>query len=144
MRLKLLIVFLLSFTIIFAFRAYGDYTTGGFPAFGLGNFLYWNLIYSLIPLLPAYFIFQIVSPTSSQPRQKSNAKPPASKLHPVAKLIITFLAIILGAWVGGYIGILFTSDRQDLDALTGGLYGAPVGATIGLLTCWFFFYKRKV
>ena len=143
MRLKLLIVFLLSFTIIFAFRAYGDYTTGGFPAFGLGNFLYWNFLYSLIPLLPAYFIFQIINPKSSQSKQNEKAKTTISKLHPVAKVIFTILAIILGAWAGGYIGILFTADRQELDALTGGLYGAPIGAAIGLLSCWFIFTRQS-
>ena len=143
MRRKLLIVFIVSYIVIFAIRAYGDYTSGGFPAFGLLNFLYWTFLYSLIPILPAYFIFQIISPATSQTRQKSTNLS-ASKLHPIVKVIITFLAIILGAWAGGYVGILFTSDRQELDALTGGLYGAPIGATIGLLTCWYYFYKRKV
>jgi beta-lactamase regulating signal transducer with metallopeptidase domain len=146
MRLKLLIVFLVSFAVIFVFRAYGDYTTGGFPAFGLMNFLYWNILYSLIPLLPAVFAFQIISPPISQSKQNEKVVAHASKkLLPIAsRVIITILAIILGAWAGGYIGLLFTSDRSELDALTGGLYGAPIGAAIGLMICWFFFYKRKI
>src|SRR3990167_2460653 len=143
MRLKLLIVFLLTFTVIFAFRAYGDYTTGGFPAFGLGNFLYSNFLYSLIPLFPAYFIFQIIHPKSSQSKHNEKTKMPISKLHPVVKVIIAILTIILGAWVGGYIGILFTDGRGDLDVFAGGLYGAPIGAAIGLLTCWFVFIRQS-
>lgn len=138
MRLKLLIVFTVSFLVFFAFRAYGDYTSGGFPAFGLMNFLYWIFLYSLIPLLPAYFVIQIISSSSSKPKQTSKHSLPA-----VAKVVITILAIIIGAWVGGYIGILFTADRSELDALTGGLYGAPIGAVIGLWLCWFFFRKRN-
>ncbi len=145
MRLKLLIVFLVSFVIIFVFRAYGDYTTGSFPTFGLINFVYWNFLYSLISLLPAFFIFQIINSHSSQSKQNGKAKRSTSinVLYVTGKLAITVLAIFAGGLVGGYIGILFTADQTELDALTGGLYGAPAGAAIGLLVCWFFFYKRK-
>lgn len=138
MRLKLLIVFIISFSVIFGFRAYGDYTTGGFPTYGYANFLYWTLLYSSIPLVPAFFIFQIASPSLQQSKQSSKSLLPA-----LGKVIVTILAIIISAWVGGYIGLLFTANRQGLDALSGAGIGAPIGAAIGLLLCWFFFYKRN-
>ena len=68
---------------------------------------------------------------------------PMNLFHPVIKVILTILAVILGAWLGGYIGLLFTSGKPELDALTGGLYGSPIGVAIALLLCWFFFRKRN-
>jgi O-antigen/teichoic acid export membrane protein len=64
-------------------------------------------------------------------------------MKPIYKFIITIIAIIIGAWVGAFIGMIFTSDRQELDALTGGLYGAPAGAAIGLLLSWYFVVRHK-
>jgi hypothetical protein len=109
--------------VVFAFRAYGDYTNGGFPAFSLAHFLYWNFLYSLIPPLPAYFVFQIISPSSSQstPNKKFKTHTYKSSLHPAAKVITTILAIIVGAWVGGYIGVFFTAISSELDTLNGGI-----------------------
>lgn len=143
MRKKLLAVFILTFIIIFVIRAYGDYTTGGFPTYGYVHFIWWTFLYSLIPIIPAFFIFQIASPPTRQSGMPTSNYA-NNLLQSIGKVIISLIAIVIGTYAGFWVGLAVKQPPPgaELD-FGGGPFGALIGAVVGLLLCWYIFVKRK-
>lgn len=135
--------YFLLFTVVFVIRAYGDHTTGGFPSYGLLDFVYWNVLLSLILAVPAYIFVETIRPTKQNVKQTNisnsrKAKPMSSS----AKLLILSVLISVGVFVGYWIGLLFIPDSAGLDDLIVPLGGAAVGAFLALISGYFILRSR--
>ena len=91
-----------------------------------------------------FFIFQIASSSSSQSNKNGKVQTLTSEklLINTGKVILAFIAVVIGTYAGFWIGLIVKPGGGELD-FGGGPFGALIGAAAGLLLCWYIFTKRK-